>query len=188
MKENLYRIWFSDGNDRTELGRVTAPDIDHAIEYAKKEYLKEDTEIHSEDGDPDFSIYLMLNVCKGCEYEDCLQCDPVLEMDVNREACRLCNKYEMTPCEDCERSEYLEIQLDNDAEPEYKTIMGTNEYANLNTDQRPYDHKPALAQAWRTSPEKGVSTLILQTIKDHPELEQGFNKNLIQRSKDTLTQ
>ena len=184
---NLYRIWFSDGNDRGELGRVTAPDIDQAIEYAKKEYLAKDTEIHSEDGDLD-SIYLMLNVCKGCEYEDCLQCDPVPEMDINREACRLCNKYEMTPCEDCERSEYLEIQLDNDAETEYKTIFGTNEYANLSTDTRPTTYNKQLKDAWDQSPEKGVSALILETIKDNPELKQGFSKDLIQRSKDTLEQ
>lgn len=182
MEENLYRIWYSDGNDISELGRVTAKDIDQAIEYAKKEYLKPDTEIHSEDGDPEFSIYLMLNVCKDCEYEDCLQCDPVIEMDINREACRLCNKYKSTPCEDCERSEYLEIQLDNDSEPEYKTIMGTNEYANLNTDQRPYDHNPTLAQAWRDSPQKGIAQLILNTAETIP----AFSKDLIQRSRDTL--
>ena len=182
---SLYRIWYSDGNDRTELGRVTAQDIDKAIEYAKKEYLKKDTEIHSEDGDPDFSVYLMINVCKGCEYEDCLQCDPEPEMDINRESCRLCNKYDMTPCEDCERSEYLEIQLDNDADPEYKTIMGTNEYADLNTDTRPNEHDPILAQAWRDSPEKGVAQLILSTIDNNPHLREAYSEELIENCKGT---
>jgi len=177
---SLYRIWYSDGNDRSELGRVTAQDIDQAIEYAKKEYLAKDTEIHSEDGDPDFSVYLMLNVCKGCEYEDCLQCDPVIEMDINREACRLCNKYEMTPCEDCERSEYLEIQLDNDSDPEYKTIYGTNEYANLDTDQRPTEYDQTLADAWKHSPEKGVAQLILNTAKTIP----AFSEELLRHSKE----
>ena len=103
-------------------------------------------------------------------------------MDVNRELCRECNRHEITPCEECEKSEYLEIQLDNDTQPEYKTIFGTNEYANLNTDQRPHDHNPKLAQAWRQSPEKGIAQLILDTSKTID----AFTPELLRHSKELI--
>ena len=63
---NLYRIWFSDGNDRDEIGRVSAPDIDKAIEYTLKQYFKPNLE-YQENGEPDH-VYLMIDSCKYCDY------------------------------------------------------------------------------------------------------------------------
>ena len=38
----IYRIFFSDGNDRDELGRVNAPDMDKAIEYTLAQYFNQE--------------------------------------------------------------------------------------------------------------------------------------------------
>ena len=131
-------------------------------------------------------VYLMINVCKGCEYEDCLQCDPELEMDINREACQLCNKYKASMCEDCEQSEYIEITQDPDTEPEYRTIYGVNEYADLTTDTRPQPYNKQLANAWKQSPEKGIAALTLHTIQTNPKLLKAYSPELIEKHKQTL--
>lgn len=185
---SVYRIWHGDSNDRSELGRATAKDIDAVIEYVKTQYLKPDTQFYDIDYQGEDQAYLMINVCKGCEYEDCLQCDPELEMDINREACRTCNKYKAAICEDCEQSEYIEITQDTDAEPEYRTIYGVNEYADLTTDTRPTPYNKQLADAWKQSPEKGIAALTLHTIDTNPKLLKAYPPELIEKHKQTLNQ
>ena len=161
----LYRIWFGTSDNRSELGRATADDIDQVIDLVKKEYLKPDTEFYDIDYQGDDQVYLMINLCNDCEYQD--------------------TDY----CENCEQSEYVEIIEDNETDPEFKTIFGTNEYYDL-TDPQALEKSKVfnrfLFEAWNTDPQLGVSALIIQTIKDHPELEKGFSKQLIEKSRKDL--
>lgn len=159
---NLYRIWFSDGNDRDEIGRVSANDIDQAIEYALKQYFEPDLE-YTEDGDPDYSIYLMIDSCKYCNKEEIAEINDIDLEDIEE------------ICENCETSEYIEIQLDNNEEPEYKTIFGTNEYANLETDQRPTTYNETLAKAWNKPDNSGILELMYQTINNNPKIINGID-------------
>ena len=159
---NLYRIWFSDGNDRDELGRVSANDIDQAIEYALKQYFKPDLEY-----DCDLCLdcaYLRINSCKYCDKQEIAEINDITIEEV---------------CEYCEISEYIEIMLDNEAKPEYKTIFGVNEYANLETDQRPTEYNPTLAKAWTIDPQKGATELMYQTIKDNPKIAHSTDKEYL---------
>ena len=166
---HLYRIWYSDGNDRSELGRVSAPDIDAAVEYAKKQYLQLGVKFYQEDGDHEH-LYLMIDTCKDCEFKEGT------------------DKYCETRCETCERSEYLEIMIDDDAEPEFKTIYGINEYANIEVGLVPTPHNEILAAAWAHDLETGLAALNLYTIEENPHLEAGFSKELIAESRLTLKQ
>jgi len=148
----IYKIFFSDGNDRDELGRVNAPDIDKAVEYALKQYFKPDLE-YTEEGDNE-DLFLMIDSCKHCELYADLQ--SMKEEDI---------------CENCEISEYIEIVEDKDADPEYKTIYGVNEYADLSTpDIRPTPYNPTLVKAWSIDSQTGVTELMFQTINDNPKL------------------
>lgn len=151
---SLYRIFYSDGNDRDELGRVTAKDIDQAIEYTLKQYFKPDLE-YSEDGDEDHLI-LNINSCKYCDKKELMEINDIED--------------ETELCDNCETSECIEIEKDNDSDPEYKTIYGVNEYANLETDTRPAEFNPLLAKAWRIDPQLGCDTLMYTTINDNPKL------------------
>ena len=165
-KLNLYRIFYNDGNDRDELGRVSAKNIDEAITYAISQYLSKDAEIRDEDGDEDH-LYLNLDVCKLCdkteimainEYEDEEQC-----------------------CEYCELNECLEIMLDNDEDTEFKTIQGIDEYANLETGVLPYDYNALLAKAWRIDPQLGADTLMYTTINKNPKLCESISPEYLHR-------
>lgn len=166
-KMNIYRIWFSDGNDRDEIGRVSASDIDQAVEYTLKQYFKPDLE-YEEDGDSE-NLYLRINSCKYCGYNDLSDKDKVkLYKEQTGEKLKLKDAYMI--CENCETSEYIEICLDNGAEPEYKTIYGVNEYADLSTDTRPEPYNPTLVKAWNMDPQIGVKELMYQTINDNPKM------------------
>jgi len=188
MEANLYRIWFGTSNDRSELGRAKATDIDQVIEHVKKEYLKPEVEFYDIDYQSEDQVYLMIDLCKDCEYSSCLECDGDIEADMNREDCQQCLEYETTKCEDCEQSEYIEIEKDEYGyEHEMKTIYGTNEYYDLTNPQKTEQtqiYNKFLHQAWKTSQQLGMSALIIQTIKDHPELEHGFAKELIEKSRE----
>ena len=168
---NLYRIFYSDGNNRDELGRVSAQDIDQAVEYAVKQYFEPNLEYQEDAGDNEH-LYLVIDSCKYCDKQEIMELNDIED--------------EEELCECCEISEYIEIMLDNDAETEYKTIYGINEYADIENNTQPTPFNPTLAAAWTDSPEKGISALILDTIDTHPELEKGFTKELIQRSRETL--
>lgn len=169
---NLYRIWYGDSNDRQEIGRAQAYDIDDVVKYVKTQYLKPNVEFYDIDYQGDDLVYLMIDMCKDCE----VKANPE---DYRPEG--------VDPCEDCEISEYIEIHQDNDTDPEFKTIFGVNEYADLTEDTRPTTYNKTLKDAWDKSPEKGVSALILQTVEDHPHLKAGFSKELIEKSRKDLT-
>ena len=165
-KLNLYRIFYGDNNDRDEMGRVSAKNIDEATTYAISQYLSKDAEIRDEDGDEDH-LYLNLDICKFCdkteimainEYEDEYQC-----------------------CEDCELNEYLEIMLDNDEDAEFKTIHGRDEYANLETGAQPYDYNALLVKAWRIDPQLGCDVLMYTTITENKELAKGIDPTYAKR-------
>jgi len=59
----------------------------------------------------------------------------------------------------------------------------------LNTEvEKSEDWNSLLTKAWKKDPQLGVSALILSTIETHPELKEGFSKELIERSKKDLEQ
>ena len=122
---NLYRIYYLDGNDRSEMGRVTAYNIDDAIEHVKKEYLKPSTVVDMEDGDEEH-IYLMLDVCTSCEIKK----NPLDYLDPED-----INDPDFDICQDCNQNETIEIFQDNDADPSFKVIYpyGQNNYTDLTT-------------------------------------------------------
>jgi len=165
---SVYRIWHGDSNDRSELGRATAKDIDAVIEYVKTQYLKPNTEFYDIDYQGEDQVYLMIDMCKDCDLST------------------LHKPLQYNPCENCESSEYIEITQDEDADPEYKTTYGVNEYADLMKNTRPTTYNTHLKEAWEQSPRKGISALILQTIEDSPHLEEAFSKELIEKSRKDL--
>jgi len=171
---SLYRIWWGTSNNRSEFAHIKANDIDKVIDFVKSEFLEPDTEFYSEDGDSEH-LYLMIDLCKDCDKEELRRLNDI-ESD-----------YDL--CESCEMSEYIEILEDNDTEEDFKTIMGTNEFYDLTNPeqtQKALNWSNFLTEAWETSPQLGVSALIVQTIRDNPDLEKGFSRELIEKSKKDL--
>ena len=109
-ESHLYRVWHGDENNRSELARFRAVDIDKVIDYVKANLLKPNSEIELEDGD-DEHLYLIFNPCQFCEYFGTEDDEEI--------------------CEGCESSEYIEIELDDDIEPDLRTIYGTTEFYDL---------------------------------------------------------
>ena len=161
----IYRIFYSDGNDRDELGRVNAPNMDRAIEYALKQYFKPELE-YTENGDNECT-YLMIDSCKFCDKKELMMLNDIEE--------------EEELCEYCEVSEYIEIVQDSDAKPEYKTIYGVNEYADLSSDVKPTAYNPTLVKAWRKNPQVGATELMYQTINNNPEMVEAIDIEYLKR-------
>lgn len=184
---NTYRIWHGDNTDRSEIGRVSAKNIDEATEYAIKQYLKEGTE-YEEDGD-DTHTYLMIDICSDCPnneenmnfQEDCDR----LCKDCENYACPDNENHEDDPCMYCELSEYLEIETDNEAETEYRTIFGINEYGNTHTGEQPYEYDPLLAKAWEMDSQLGADMLMMRTIEQNPELFSAIDREYLKRLYET---
>lgn len=144
VESHLYRVWHGTNNDRGEIARFRANDIDAVVDYVKKHFMKPGTEIHLEDGD-DQHIYLIINSCKGCEFE--------ISDNEDNEACQY-----------CEISEYVEIVEDDNIEPDFKLIFGTNEFYDLTLPEgheKKTDWHPKLVSVLRTLEE--VKELIEKT-------------------------
>jgi len=161
----IYRIFFSDGNDRDELGRVNAPDMDKAIEYALAQYFKPGIE-YTENGDNDCAL-LLIDSCKHCDVKEIARINGLEDSS--------------EVCENCETSEYIEITLDNDATPEFKTIYGVNEYADLSSDVKPEAYNPTLVKAWNMGHQVGVTELMHQTINNMPVMVESIDFEYLQR-------
>jgi hypothetical protein len=180
IKMNLYRIYWGDSNDRSELGRVKARDIDQAVEYAIKQYLNNNIDreelIHDIDYQGPDHCYVMLNACLDCEYYN-------LNEKEQKEYREFNDIFEDEPCEYCEQSTaYLEIYQDNEEKEEYKTIFGVNEYADLSTeDIRPKPYNPKLKQAWDINPQLGVDLLMHQTIENNPKIKENIDPEYLKR-------
>ena len=160
----IYRIFFSDGNNRDELGRVNAPDMDKAIEYTLAQYFKPGIE-YTENGD-DENAYLLIDSCKFCDSAELAFNNDIEESEL---------------CENCEVSEYIEIVQDNDATPEYKTIYGVNEYADLEADIKPVAYNATLVKAWNMGPQIGATELMHQTINNMPVMVESIDFEYLQR-------
>ena len=187
----LYEIRFSDGNDIDQCGRVSAKTIDEATDYAIKQYLNQEIDqdklIESIDGD-DQHTYVMLNACIDCPYYELTDKEKQrLFKELNGEKIKLSEID--TICEYCETSgSYLEINEIIDPDPgdyEFKTIYGTNEYANLETDTRPTEYNPLLAKAWRTDPQLGATELMYQTINDNPKMVEAVSPEYLHKINET---
>lgn len=175
---NLYRIWYSDGNDRDEIGRVSAPDIDCAALYALAQYFNPDLEYES-DGD-DENMILTINSCKYCDYYDLTDKEKIkLFKEQTGEKLKLCDVDLI--CENCETTEYIEIQLDNDAEPEYKTIFGVNEYGDTEKGITPQSYNETLKKAWDRGPQIGVTELMYQTINNNPKISDAIDPEYLHK-------
>lgn len=89
-----FRIWqgFSDGGDgdRSQIALAKAYNMDNVITMVKNDILKNEVDFY-EDGS--FShLYLILNSCKNCDLK----------------------KTDLSLCDDCEYTEFIEIEEDND--------------------------------------------------------------------------
>ena len=161
----MYRIFFSDGNDRDELGRVNAPDMDKAIEYTLAQYFKPELE-YQEEGDGENAI-LLINSCTYCDVKEIARINGLEDSS--------------EVCENCETSEYIEITLDEDATPEFKTIYGVNEYADLEADIKPVAYNATLVKAWNMGPQIGATELMHQTINNMPVMVESIDFEYLQR-------
>jgi len=150
----LYRIWYSDGNDRDEYARVKATNTDQVIQWLKDTYFK------PEALEQIMIDYTMENEAIITWYEGppCNECT-ISAKDTNK-------------CE--EKCEYNEttysLQIEEIEEPEsndyeYKTIYGTNDYYDLTQDKpvKAKDWNKTLAQTWKTDPQKGCDLLLKLT-------------------------
>ena len=166
---HLYRLWHGNNNNRSEIARLRAKDFDDVVKYVKKEFLKPGAEITDTFGD-EISLYLNLDVCK--------RCDAKTEPDFTED-----------DCEGCETSEYLQIELNDEIEPEYNTIFGTNEFYDLLRPElliKATPWSPELKKAWETDPVHGPAALIAKTIEDNPELIKGIDPELLKRGRAVL--
>jgi len=151
---NLYRIFYHNGYEVDELGRVVARDIDQAAEYALNQYFKPDLEISATWGGEDV-LFLSIYSCPYCDFYG-----------------------EREFCENCEIDETIEIRMDNEAEHEFKTIFGTNEYANLITGETRKPFNETLVKAWGKDPQLGALVLMGETLKEKPHLAAGVDDSL----------
>jgi len=172
-KPKLYRIWYSDGNDRSESARILACDFDVVQEFLLKTFIEPESqgEIELTDFGLEWSE-CDLRECQKIAKED----NPEITEEDLEDICSMCDNPNM---------KYFEIEELEDfdkSELEFKTIYGTNDFYDLTKD------KPIKAEDWseliakQNTLEKKISALIIQTIRDKPELEKGFNKKLIQKS------
>lgn len=111
LETKLYRIWngWSDAGsgDRCEIMRIRSYSIDDVIDYIKNKVLNYDV-FYDELGD-EKDLYLMIDVCNHCKL-----CDTDRDL-----------------CDDCENSEYIEIEEDNNIEPSFRLIDGHNYFIDL---------------------------------------------------------
>lgn len=171
-KPKLYRIWYSDGNNRDELFRAKAHDIENVVEFIKSDILKpESLENLDVDLSNEYFAVIYLDSCIECEFS------------TNNE-----RNEDNEECEFCEQSETITIELDNEIEPELKTIYGTNDYYDLTlkTPQKAKDWNSDIAQAWQESPEKGIAALIVYDVETHALHAKGYSKELVEHSKKIL--
>lgn len=194
----LFNVYYFTENDRQQIARVKADDLDTAINFSTHAFFKAGTE-WDEEGDDHIAI-LSAVLCAGCELKD----KPIDEWDVNSEEGE-------TYCDHCESSEGLTIELDElDECEEFKTIYGANDFYDLTTDPvkaylnaitvfqrmkedllsddsklamdnqinetwtriidvaKAPDWNPLLARAWNKDPQTGAASLILWTRDQTP--------------------
>ena len=125
----LYDIYYCESQDHPSIQcRVKAYDIDQVVEYVKGRFSA--YTYNEEIGDPDYSIYLTIDICQECEHNNTIP-------PVNLDTCHLvnaCNECKYTQCEDnkeyesqcdyCEHSAYMEIQkLDENAKESLRLMF-----------------------------------------------------------------
>ena len=105
----LYDVLYCESQDHPSIQcRVKAFDIDQVVDYVKGRYSAY-TYIE-EHGDPDYSLYLMIDVCPKC-----LEWNPELK-ELSEE-----DKEEL--CENCENSAYMELRLLENEEETLKLMF-----------------------------------------------------------------
>jgi hypothetical protein len=141
----LYRVWYSDGNDRDEIVRVKAFDMGAVEKLLKAEFIKPDSEMIWFAGDDECSVYELTPK----EPEETEETD---EDDFEQEI------------------ETISIELEeNPEEDDYslKLIDGTNHYYDLTQPKvfKAPDWNPTLASVWHKNPQKGCDMLQQLTLE-----------------------
>jgi hypothetical protein len=110
---HLYRIYWSDGNDRQEIAHLLAKGMDSAAEFAKKKFLTAHgrKKIISEDGDDEVS-YVSIDSTDSAS----LSSEDKKDFDNGMFEGGM---------------DTLSLELDDDETPDFKTIYGTNEFFDL---------------------------------------------------------
>jgi len=136
-KKHLFRIWYSDSNNRREMGHMIASDIEKVEEYVRLSFINEDVpdkDINLECYDEGASIF-QISLCPQCEYQN------------------------SDKCEECENSfEYIEIEDTEEdfSEEEASFDLITGETLVYREDekgiiQKDKDHNKTLANLQRFS-------------------------------------
>jgi len=148
---HVYRVYWGDSNDRDEVCRVRASCLVEALK-AGLEFMgnpKTVDELYTGD-----SMIATIDSCHYCEFR-------------GSEA-----------CEGCELSEYIEVELDDEADPSFKTILGTNDFIDTTTGEGPTVYNETLAKAWERDPQLGALVLLGETLREKPELSNGVDPRL----------
>lgn len=172
----LYRIWYYDYNDRREVARVKSSDFDKVVQFLKNHFIEPKylDDVHETD--------------YGISWSDSTpqECFEIRDLDEDVTIDDICFNCGIDCTVGFHAEELEEPDLDDF---EYKTIYGTNEYYDLDDPKETEKTKvynEFLNNAWMKSPQLGVSALIVNTIRENPELEKGFSKELIEKSKKDL--
>jgi hypothetical protein len=143
----LYRLWWSDGNDRDELCRVKAFCMDDVEKLIQEKLITPDTELDWVSGDDEYSVYDLIPKESESEKTD--------DDDIYSE----------------EYTESISVELEEKPEPvdySLKLIDGSNQYYDLTTipPTKAPDWNPTLNAVWSKDPQKGVDMLQQLTLDD----------------------
>jgi hypothetical protein len=146
----LFKVIYSDGNDRSEYIRIKAEDEETALNWLKGYFFKPEAlnDVTEEDN---FLTWM------ECDKDECAKVNDVSEEDKE------------FMCEGCEQSNsYLELEEieDTTEEEDFKTIYGTNEFFDLTKEEptKKPDWNKNLAETWKANPQLGVNKLLALTL------------------------
>jgi len=191
-KPILHRIYFYTRDSRREIARVLAYDYDHVIQLIRSEFIDPQWVDRFEE----YDWGLEAIVCDPSECKELMkECDSCLlhcGLWKRGSECPLIEEDE--PCGSCMSPAYEGFTIEeyeeySNEDLRHHTIYGTNEFYYIDPQGTVYkapDWSPALKQAWQHSPQHGVAMLILQTIKDHPQLTGAFDPELIKDSMEKV--
>jgi len=123
----VYKVYYGDGNDRNELGRlITNKPIGDIEEEVKKEYLLNPEDCYTVDGDRHEDYEFTYFLCSREIAEEYRQ-EVLKEVDEVDTWDELKEEYP----EYCYEDFYLEFVRTEDDDDSFKTIFGTNEVVNI---------------------------------------------------------
>lgn len=146
----LFRIWYSDSNNRSEYARAKANDIEEVIEWLQKDFFKpEALEILNIDINSDTQAFI--------DWQE----EPEEDQELTEEELDAYDggiTYSL---------EIVEIEEPEPEDFEFKTIYGTNDYYDL-TGAEPVkapDWDKELSEAWKRNAQEGCNLLTKKTLE-----------------------